>query len=138
MRRKSWILPMIAAVAALLTPLAAAPASAAASAHQVKPAMVLVNQPFSTVCVGRSFRVGVWYQQLSGGSRAYRVAVYNPRGRRILYKHGRAPSGQWKFWSIHPKLTGRYHTVYSGHWKQQSVWTKYRVTTRSRQCGPRA
>jgi hypothetical protein len=94
---------------------------------------VLVNQPVSSVCVGKSFRVGVFYQRYSGGSRAYRVAVYNPQGRRILYRHGRA-STTWKFWTIHPKLTGVYRTVYSGHWRSPKVWTKYRATTRSRHC----
>lgn len=120
-------------IAALLAP-AAPVAASAATGHGAVPDVVLVNQPAGSVCVGRTFRVGVWYQQDSGGSRAYRVAVYNPHGKRILYRHGRASSGRWKFWTIRPKLTGRYRTVYSGHWKNPAVWTRYRATTRSRRC----
>ena len=50
---------------------------------------VLVNQPASSVCIGKTITVGVWYQQISGGSRAYRVDVYGPTGRRIFARAGR-------------------------------------------------
>jgi hypothetical protein len=123
---------------AVLAGWAAAPARAAAAGQAVTsavaPASVLVNQPAAAVCVGKTFRVGVWYQP-SGGSRAYRVAVYSPRGKRVFYRHGRAPSGHWDFWRIRAKLAGAYHTVYSGHWKSRSVWSRYKVTTRARHCG---
>src|SRR5262249_46351805 len=137
MRQLTRILLMIAAVlapAALLAAPAAPAAHAAASGHGAAPAVVLVNQPVGSVCVGRTFRVGVFYQQYSGGSRAYRVAVYNRRGGRPLYRHGRGSSARWKFWTIRPKLIGVYRTVYSGHWRHPDVWTKYRATTRSKRC----
>jgi hypothetical protein len=108
----------------------AGPAQASATAA---PATVLVNQPASAVCVGKTFKVGVWYQQ-SGGSRAYRVAVYNPRGARVFYRHGSAPTAHWSFWRVRAKLAGTYLTTYSGHWKKATVWTKFRVTTRARHC----
>lgn len=133
MGRMTRIVSMIAVLAALAVP-ALAQAAPAAAAGRVRPAMVLVNQPVARVCVGATFKVGVWYQQFSGGSRAYRVAVYNPAGRRILYRHGRAPSAHWKFWKIRPKLAGKYHTVYSGHWHSASKWSKYRATTRAHRC----
>jgi len=113
----------------------AAPARGAAPAVRVAPDVVLVNQPAARVCTGHTFRVGVWYQR-SGGSRAYRVAVYGPHGKRIFYRHGRAPSGNWRFWRITAVRTGTYRTVYSGHWnpRKPSAWTKYRASTRSHRC----
>jgi hypothetical protein len=104
-------------------------------AARIAPDVVLVNQPVARVCTGHTFKVGVWYQQ-SGGSRAYRVAVYGPHGKRIFYRHGRAPSGDWKFWRITAARTGTYRTVYSGHWNsaRPSAWTKYRARTRSHRC----
>jgi hypothetical protein len=118
---------MIAVLAAAV--IAPAPASAASA----RPAVVLVNQPRASACVGKTFKVGVWYQQ-SGGSRAYRIAVYSPGGARIFYRHGRAPTANWKFWKIRANRAGKYRTVYSGHWRKPSVWTRYRVTTRARRC----
>jgi hypothetical protein len=106
---------------------------AQASATAAAPATVLVNQPAAAVCVGKTFKVGVWYQQ-SGGSRAYRVAVYNPRGVRVFYRHGSAPTAHWSFWRVRAKLAGTYLTTYSGHWKKATVWTKFRVRTRARHC----
>jgi hypothetical protein len=93
---------------------------------------VLVNQPASSVCVGKTFKVGVWYQQFSGGPRAYRVAVYNPSWRRVLYKHGRAPSSHWKFWRIRASRTGKYHTVYRIRYKGR--WVPYRTVTQAHRC----
>jgi hypothetical protein len=104
-------------------------------AARVTPAVVLVNQPAARVCTGHTFKVGVWYQR-SGGSPAYRVAVYNPRGRRIFYRHGAASSARWKFWRIRAWRAGTFRTVYSGHWNpgKPSSWVKYRARTRSRRC----
>lgn len=129
------IVSLLAALTALAVPALtqAAPAAAAATGR-VRPATVLVNQPVSSVCVGKTFKVGVWYQQFSGGSRAYRVAVYNPAGKRILYRHGRAPSARWRFWKVRPEMVGKYHTVYSGHWRSAAKWSRYRATTRAHRC----
>ncbi len=95
-------------------------------------AVVLVNQPASSVCVGNTFKVGVWYQQFSGGSRKYRVAVYNPHWRRVLHKRGRAPSSHWRFWRIHARSIGKYHTVYRTRY--QGKWIRYRAITKARRC----
>jgi hypothetical protein len=126
MRRLRLIPLLTTALALAVVPLAASAAPAEA--------MVLVNQPASSVCVGHTFKVGVWYQQYSGGSRAYRVAVYSPSGRRVLYKHGRASSAHWRYWKVRATRAGKYHTVYSGHWKHPKQWSRYRVTTRARRC----
>jgi hypothetical protein len=107
-----------------------APAQAATAAT---PREVLVNQPARSVCVGRTFTVGVWYQQ-SGGSRAYRVDVYNPRGVLVLYKHGRASASAWRFWHVRAKLAGRYRTVYWTHPAGSSEWSAYRARTRAHHC----
>ncbi len=117
----------------LTTALALAVVTLAASAAPAD-AMVLVNQPASSVCVGHTFKVGVWYQQYSGGSRAYRVAVYSPSGKRLLYKHGRASSARWRYWKVRATQLGKYHTIYSGHWKHPKRWDHYKVTTKARPC----
>ncbi len=120
------ILLLSSALVLAVVPLAASVAPA--------DAMVLVNQPASSVCVGHTFKVGVWYQQYSGGSRAYRVAVYSPSGKRLLYKHGRASSAHWRYWKVRATRAGKYHTVYSGHWKYPRRWSHYKVTTKARHC----
>jgi hypothetical protein len=106
-----------------------------ASRSASRPGVVLVNQPASRVCVGKKFTVGVWFQrQTSGGSRAYRVSVYSPSHKRVFFVRGQAPSAQWAFWKIPVKVAGQYHTVYSAHWKQPTVWTRYRVATTGHHC----
>jgi len=100
----------------------------------VRPDVVLINQPVRSVCVGKTFMVGVWYQSFSGGSRAYRVDVYNPHGTRVLYKHGRAPSSNWKLWKVRAKLAGRYRTVYWTHPGTSRKWVPYRAKTRAHRC----
>ena len=74
--------------------------AAAARTAAAAPAVVLVNQPAAVICSGHKFTVGVWYQSLSGGSRAYRIAVYGPRGTRFFYRHGIAPVARWRFWRV--------------------------------------
>jgi hypothetical protein len=133
MRSIAYVLLMIAVMAGGMAAPAQASATALRPATGLRPATVLVNQPASTVCVGKTFKVGVWFQR-SGGSRAYRVAVYNPRGALVFYRHGNAPSARWAFWRIRAKLAGTYRTVYSGHWKKPKVWTKFRAKTRARHC----
>jgi hypothetical protein len=95
-------------------------------------AVVLVNQPASSVCVGKTFKVGVWYQQFSGGSRAYRVAVYDPSWRRVLYKQGQASSSQWRFWRVGAIHAGKYHTVYQT--RSNGRWIRYRAITLAHRC----
>ncbi|HEY1617395.1 MAG TPA: hypothetical protein VGG25_07240 [Streptosporangiaceae bacterium] len=95
---------------------------------------VLVNQPAGRVCTGATFKVGIWYQKFSGGSRAYRVSVYNPRGKRVLYRHGDASAAHWRYWKVRATRAGRYRTVYSGHWAASGGWRHYKVTTRARHC----
>jgi hypothetical protein len=70
-----------------------------------------MNVPAGSVCISKTFTVGVWYQQLSGGSRAYRIAVYNPGGVRIFYILGTAPSSNWATWEIRATRVGKYRTV---------------------------
>ncbi|HEY7429328.1 MAG TPA: hypothetical protein VH641_01205 [Streptosporangiaceae bacterium] len=113
-------------------------ASQATTKHAAtgRPGVVLVNQPVSRMCVSKTFRVGVWFQRHphSGGSRAYRISVYNPRHQRVFFHNGQAPSAHWAFWRVPAKLAGQYHTVYSAHWHQPTVWSKYRVATRAHRC----
>jgi hypothetical protein len=133
----------VAAMAAPVVPNAAATAASAAVTSASAPEhaalarltrhTVLVNQPVSKVCVGKKFTVGVWYQQFSGGSRAYRVHVYNPRWRLIFHRHGRASAAAWKLWRIRARQAGKYHTTYTVK-NPSGQWYKYRVITRARRC----
>ncbi|HKD88494.1 MAG TPA: hypothetical protein VKB62_08200 [Streptosporangiaceae bacterium] len=117
---------LVLPVAAMVTPASVARAAAT-------PAVVLVNQPAGSVCISKTFTVGVWYQQ-SGGSRAYRLDVYNPRGMRVLHKRGTAPASAWKFWKVRAKLAGRYRTVYWTHPAGSRKWSAYHARTRAHHC----
>lgn len=108
--------------------------AAAATARRASPAVVLINQPARSVCVGRKFTVGVWFQQISGGSRRYRVAVSGPRHRRFFYRAGQAPASHWRFWKVLAGRAGRYRTVYSSHRPGSAKWTTYVATTRAHRC----
>jgi hypothetical protein len=78
------------------------------AALMMAPDVVLVNQPASRVCTGNRFTVGVWYQQFSGGSRAYRVLVFDPSGKLIFYRRGYASPAAWTFWHIRATRVGNY------------------------------
>ena len=108
--------------------------STATRTASASPGVVLVNQPSRSVCVGRKFRVGVWFQRFSGGSRAYRIAISGPRHRRFFYRHGLAPASRWRFWRVKAGRVGKYLISYSGHRPGTAKWTTYRVTTRARRC----
>jgi hypothetical protein len=105
----------------------------AAAVTPVTPTVVLVNQPPARVCVGQKIKVGVWYQP-SGGSRRYRVDVYNPKGKRVFHRHGRATSAHWRFWYVPATMAGRYRTVYWGHFRNAKDWTPYRAKTIAHHC----
>jgi len=131
----------LAAVAWLALLAIALPGAAGAATEHAPPGvrtsapqLVLVNQPASSICVGRTFTVGVWFQQISGGSRAYRMAVSGPRHRRFFYRRGVAPSTHWRFWKITAGRAGRYLTTYFVHPPHSSGWKAYRTTTRARRC----
>jgi hypothetical protein len=114
-----------------------APPSAAAPpavARLASPAVVLVNRPVTPVCAGHQFTVGVWYQQISGGSRAYRISIWGPRHRRFFYRHGRASAKNWRFWHVTAGRKGRYRVVYAGHRPGQKKWSRYRVIVRAKHC----
>lgn len=95
---------------------------------------MLVNVPASSVCIGKTFIVGVWYQQYSGGPRAYRIAVYNPGGARIFYKLGTAPSSNWASWKIRATRVGKYRTVCYFHVKTRLVWSTYDFPAHAHRC----
>ncbi len=116
---------------ALTSAAALAPAASASAAASARPAVisstVLVSYPPPRVCTGRRFTVGVFRQPGSGGSRAYRVAVYNPARQRILYRHGRA-AAHWKLWRVRAARAGTYHTIY------HADGVRVRYPTRSGSC----
>jgi len=109
-------------------------AGAAPASMPAAPAVVLINQPATSVCSGHRFTVGVWYQRISGGSRAYRVAVSGPRHRRFFYRSGKAPSAHWRFWKVLAGRSGKYRTVYSGHRRGSTRWTTFTAITRAHRC----
>jgi hypothetical protein len=120
----------MAATAIITVPALAAPAEAAPAA----PAVVLVNQPSNSLCSGHKFTVGVWYQAISGGSRAYRISIWGPRHRRFFYRHGRASAANWRYWHVKAGRRGRYRIVYSGHRPGSSKWSRYHVIVHARHC----
>ena len=91
---------------------------------------VLINQPAAHVCKGEHFEVGVWYQAYSGGSRHYRVRVYDPSGSKIFDEAGRASERKWRIWKIWTAHRGVYRTVYSF----SSGVAPYATRTRSLAC----
>jgi hypothetical protein len=99
-----------------------------------RPAVVLVNRPANSVCSGHKFTVGVWYQSISGGSRAYRVAIWGPRHKRFFYRHGQASAKSWRYWHVEAGRRGRYRVVYGGHKPGSTKWTRYQVITHAKRC----
>lgn len=134
MRNRLGVLATLLTGCAIFTGSAAAGAAVIVPARPAAPAVVLINQPPRSVCVGHKFTVGVWFQRISGGSHAYRVAVTGPRHRRFFYRAGNAPSGHWRFWHVLAGRKGRYVTVYSGHRPGSSRWSRFRSVTRARRC----
>jgi hypothetical protein len=107
---------------------------AAGPVRAAAPDVVLVNAPARSVCTGHKFKVGVWFQQISGGSRAYRISVSGPRHRRFFYQAGRAPSASWRVWKVMAGRAGKYRTVYSAHRRGSRKWTTFLAITRARRC----
>jgi hypothetical protein len=138
--RRGFLLAVIASgviAASMPGMLGTAVAAAAAGQHSSAPAapgVVLINRPARSICVGHTFTVGVWFQQASGGSRAYRVAISGPRHRRFFYRYGRAPLNHWRFWKVLAGRIGIYRIIYSGHRPGSTTWSRFLVTTRARRC----
>src|SRR5260370_13573912 len=51
----------------------------AAVAAPAAPAVILINQPLSSLCVGNKFTFGVWYQEISGGSSTFTISLSGTR-----------------------------------------------------------
>src|SRR3981081_4169522 len=83
-----------------------------ASASPAVPQIVLINGVQTSVCVGRTFQVGVWYQQFSGGPRRFTISVFNPINLRVFYRTGLASASAWMIWNIRAHRTGVFRTVY--------------------------
>jgi hypothetical protein len=137
--RLALLVAGIAASALLVAPagLAAAAPGGDAARQARAPEVVLINQPVRTVCTGHTFKVGVWFQRISGGSRAYRIAVSGPRHRRFFYRAGKAPSSHWLFWRVLAGRSGMYRTVYSSHRPGSKKWSRFAARTRARRCDGR-
>lgn len=106
----------------------------ATRAAVANPAVVLVNKPVNSLCSGRKFKVGVWYQSFSGGSRAYRVSIWGPRHRRFFFRHGLASPKHWKFWRVLAGRHGRYRVVYAGHKPGATKWTRFTSVVHAKRC----
>lgn len=133
-------LATVAAVTVMLIfalPDVAATADFAASAAPTAPAVVLINRPVNSLCSGHRFKVGVWYQSFSGGSRAYRVSIWGPRHIRFFYRRGVASAKHWRFWKVKAGRRGRYRIVYSGHRPGSKKWTKFQFIIHARRCSRR-
>lgn len=115
----------------------AGPQDAQAIVAPTAPAVVLVNQPVNSLCSGHRFKVGVWYQSFSGGSRAYRISIWGPRHVRFFYRHGLASARHWRFWKVKAGRRGRYRIVYAGHRPGSEKWTKFQILIHARRCSRR-
>jgi hypothetical protein len=138
--RLALLVAGLAASALLVAPagLAAAAQGGGRGPRQVvAPEVVLINQPVRTVCTGHAFKVGVWFQRISGGSRAYRIAVSGPLHRRLFYRAGKAPSSHWRFWRVLAGRSGKYRTVYSSHRPGSKKWSRFVARMRARRCDGR-
>jgi|SRR5680860_314439 len=94
---------------------------------------VLISAPQSRVCVGKTIKVGVWYQSYSGGPRRYRIKVYGPNGGVVFSKSGRARSDRWTYWRVPARRLGTYQTVYRSGANVADPWVS-RSNTRSVRC----
>jgi hypothetical protein len=121
----------------LASPDVEATADVAAASAPAAPAVVLINRPVSSLCSGHRFKVGVWYQSFSGGSRAYRVSIWGPRHIRFFYRHGLASAKHWRFWKVKAGRRGRYRIVYAGHRPGSKKWTKFQFIIHARRCSRR-
>ena len=82
--------------------------------------------------MGKTFKVGVWYQAYSGGPRGVRVKVVGPHGRTLLKKSVRTTT-KWRYWRVKAKRRGVYRTVYRQGRHGKADW-KVRFRTRAHRC----
>jgi hypothetical protein len=88
---------------------------------------VLVNYDGGTIHLGQSMRVGVWYQQSSGGSKGYWAGVWSVSEHKWIFtRSGYAPATGWKYWSVKPPKRGKYHTVYNADGTRVTFYTTVR------------
>jgi hypothetical protein len=135
-------IPQLAMLSAIIATIGIvmAPSSLAASTAGLRsqpaaaPTVVLVNQPAKSLCTGNRFDVGVWYQALSGGSRAYRISIWGPRHVRFFYRAGMASAAHWQMWKVLAGRHGQYRIVYSGHMPGSTKWSKYQVLVNAKHC----
>lgn len=82
--------------------------SLAPAAH----ADVLISAPRKNVCLHRAIKLGVWYQEQSGGPRWFRVRVRGPRGRTVFFTRGKASPDRWHYWRYWTLRRGTYRVKY--------------------------
>ena len=119
----------------MAAPVKPAQVTATANATVIaSPDVVLVNQPVKSLCAGRKFKVGVWYQSFSGGSRAYRVSIWGPRHKRFFFRQGKASPKHWRFWRVLAGRHGKYHVSYAGHKPGATKWTRFKMVVTAKHC----
>jgi hypothetical protein len=88
---------------------------------------VLVNYDGGTIHLWQSMRVGVWYQQSSGGSKGYWAGVWSVSAHKWIFtRSGYASATGWKYWSVKPPKRGKYHTVYNADGTRVTFYTTVR------------
>jgi hypothetical protein len=86
---------------------------------------VLVNYDGGTIRLGQFLRVGVWYQQFSGGPTGYWAGVWSVSARKWIFtRSGHASASAWRMWSVKPPKRGEYHTVYNVDGTRVTFYTK--------------
>jgi hypothetical protein len=90
---------------------------------------VVISSPRTRACLGgRPIKVGVWYQEQSGGPRWYTVRIRGPRNRVVFFTKGKASADGWRYWRYYPTRTGTYTVSY------KVPGNDYRVQVRVRNC----
>lgn len=102
-RRAAGVAVALAALAALAIGLGRALAAAQA---------VEVEVPATRVCLREIDGIKLGVRVRDGGSRRYRVRLFDPHGKVVLDHSGLA-TARWQRWGHRPTLGGVYRTVYT-------------------------
>ena len=88
-------------------------AAALFSLAPVARADVLVVYPGWKGCVDQRFRVGVSYDEATGGARRFDIRIFDPSGEMVWSREGKAEA-RGASWSYRPRRAGYYSISYRG------------------------
>jgi hypothetical protein len=75
---------------------------------------VLVSAPKEKACFQAGIKVGVWYQEYSGGPKWFDIHIIRKsNGKLVWSKSGMATAAHWKYWTYYPDWIGKFRVVYT-------------------------